>query len=71
LPAKSKVAKVEHHSALPWQQIAAFLVALQSQAGMGAIALRFTILTAIRTTEVIGTIWDEINLDEKVWIIQP
>jgi integrase len=69
LPAKSKVAKVEHHSALPWQEAAAFLVSLGAQAGMGAIALRFVILTACRTSEALGATWDEVSLDEKVWII--
>ena len=43
LPARSKVAKVEHLAALPWRQIGSFITALS------ALALRFAILTAART----------------------
>src|SRR5262249_1321769 len=32
-------------------------------------ALEFTILTAARTSETIGAIWDEIDLDTKLWIV--
>lgn len=69
LPAKSKVAKVIHHAALDYRQIAAFMTQLSVEAGVGVQALRFTILTAARTGEVIGADWREIDFDHKVWII--
>ncbi|MFY8144429.1 MAG: tyrosine-type recombinase/integrase [Caulobacter sp.] len=69
LPAKSKVAKVTHHAALDYRQIAAFMTQLSLEAGVGVQALRFTILTAARTGEVIGADWREIDFDNKVWII--
>ena len=69
LPARSKVSQVEHHSALPYAEIPAFLVALRDQEGVAARALEFTILTAARTGESIGATWDEVNLTDKVWII--
>ena len=46
-----------------------FYKALAGEAGIGALALRFAILTAARTGEVIGARWSEIDLDNKVWEI--
>jgi integrase len=57
LPARSKVAKVEHHSALPWREVGTFTAALAKEEGVSALALRFAILTAARTGEVIGARW--------------
>jgi integrase len=65
----SQVAKVEHHAALPFAQIGAFMVDLGKQAGMGARALEFVILTAARSGEVRGASWSEIDLDAAVWTI--
>jgi integrase len=69
LPAKSKVRRVEHHAALPYAEIAAFMAELRRQEGVGARGLEFAILTAARTGEVIGARWDEINLAERLWVI--
>jgi integrase len=69
LAKKSKVAKVEHHAALPWREIGAFMQALKAQKGVAALALRFTILTAARTGEVLEAGWCEINLEQRVWTI--
>ncbi len=69
LPAASKVAKVQHHAALPWRQMAAFMVDLGKQEGVAPLALRFAILTAARTGEAVGATWAEIDLTEKVWTI--
>jgi integrase len=59
----------EHHAALPYGEIAAFLAELRRQAGMAARALEFAILTAARTGEVIGARWEEFDLAEKLWTI--
>lgn len=69
LPAKSKVAKVEHHTALPFGEISAFMETLESQSGQAAKALEFTILTAARTSEVIEATWKEIDLEAAVWTV--
>lgn len=69
LPKPRKIAKVKHHAALPWQEVPAFMVELRKQAGLGARALEFTILTAARSGEVRGATWDEIDLDAKLWTI--
>ncbi|WP_080640117.1 phage integrase central domain-containing protein [Xanthomonas campestris] len=69
LAAPAQAKKVEHHAALPYAELPAFLSALQGQIGIGAQALRFAILTATRTGEVIGARWGEFDLHENVWTI--
>lgn len=69
LPAPSKVAKVEHHSALPWPEIGAFMAELRLQDGAAARALEFTILTAARTGESIGATWPEIDMAAAQWTV--
>jgi integrase len=69
LPARAKVRKIEHHAALPYDEVADFLRTLQLQDGVAARALEFAILTAARTGEVIGTVWGEMNVSERLWIV--
>jgi integrase len=71
LPARSKVHKVKHHPALPYNEMADFTSALQNQEGVAARALEFLILTAARTGEVISAPWDEVDLDGKLWVVAP
>lgn len=68
-PARSKVQKVEHHPALPYTQMGAFMALLKAQEGNGALAMQFTILTAGRTREVTEAQWKEFDLDAGVWTI--
>lgn len=70
LPARSRVRKVEHHAALPFNQMPAFLTALRARPGMAARALEFVALTAARTGEVLGARWGEIDLAAKVWTVR-
>jgi integrase len=69
LPKKSKVRRVEHHAALPYAEIAAFVAELRQRDGVAARALEFAILTAARTGEVIGAKWDELDLGERLWTV--
>jgi integrase len=69
LPMPRKVAPIEHHPALPYVEMAGFMVELRAQTGIAARALEFSILTAARSGEVLGARWDEINLAERVWIV--
>jgi integrase len=69
LPSKSRVAKVQHHPALPWQQLPEFMVELCKQDGIGALALRFVILTAARSGEVRGMSWSEVSIDQRIWLV--
>jgi integrase len=67
MPKPSKVQIVEHHPALPFDELAAFMELLQKQEGMGARALEFAILTAARSGTVRSAKWDEVDFDESVW----
>jgi integrase len=69
LPPVSKVRRVEHHAALPYGEVPAFLLALGAREGIAAVALRFLILTATRTSEALGARWAEIDLDVAIWMI--
>lgn len=69
LPARSKVQRVRHHPALPYSEIGHFMQDLRAQEGEAARALEFLILTAARTSEVIGATWDEIDLSGATWMI--
>jgi integrase len=69
LPARSKVRKVKHHSALPYTELPRFLASLREQQGTSARALEFTILTAARTNETIGARWLELDLSGKIWTV--
>ena len=69
LPARAKVRAVEHHAALPYAELPAFLVGLREQEGIAARSLEFLILTAARTGEVIGARSSEIDLLDKTWTV--
>ncbi len=64
-----RCAQVEHHAALPYAELPAFLASLREQEGIAARALEFLILTAARTGEVIGARWNEIDLLDKTWTV--
>jgi integrase len=69
LPKPAKVTKPVHHPAMPYADVPAFMAELTDRSCVSALALRFLILTACRTGEVIGARWDEIDLEAAVWTI--
>jgi integrase len=69
LPKRSNVRRVQHHPALPYVEIGEFMVELREERGVAARALEFAILTAARTSEVIGAHWGEINIAERLWTV--
>jgi integrase len=69
LPAKSQVAPVKNHSALPYSRLPEFMAKLRAKQGASARALEFTILTAARTGDTIGATWREIDKAEKTWTV--
>ena len=69
LPAKSKIAPVKHHAAMPYSDVPAFMQRLRAEQGMAARALEFTILTAGRTGEVLGARRSEIDRKARMWVI--
>ncbi len=58
-----------HHPSVAYQDVAAFMKALNKQPGIAARALEFTILTAARSGEVRGATWNEIDMDNRTWTI--
>lgn len=69
LPARGKVAKVEHHAALAYSELPAFMSLLRQQTGASALALEFAILTAGRTSEILNAVWREIDLAAALWVV--
>jgi integrase len=58
-------------ASLPWQQAPAFMEALQGMAGMAPIALRFVVLTALRSGEARAARWDWLSFDGTPALIVP
>ena len=69
LPAARKVTKRVHHAAAPYSEVPKIMAALRKKDYLSVYCLRFIILTAARSGEARGALWNEINLQEKVWII--
>lgn len=67
LPKPSKVAPVEHHKALPYKEMPAFISIIKEMDCVSSLALEFLILNANRTGEVLLALRDEIQDD--IWII--
>ncbi len=63
------VHEVEHQKAMSYADIPGFVATLQEEQGIAPRALEFTILTGLRTGDIIGATWEEIDLEAKVWTI--
>ena len=61
----------KHFRSLPWQEIPKALetIAATNASASAKLALRWTILTAARTSETLGATWDEIDLEGRVWTV--
>jgi integrase len=68
-PAKAQVAPVEHHPAMPYADVPAFMTRLRAKEGSSARALEFTILTAARTGDTIGATRKELNGRDSLWTV--
>jgi integrase len=69
LPPRSEVQPVKHLRAMDYQDVPGFMVELGRIGTMSAISLRFLILTAVRTSEVTGARWNEIDWHEQTWTV--
>ncbi|WP_229597955.1 tyrosine-type recombinase/integrase [Roseibium aggregatum] len=58
-----------HHSALPYQELPAFMAELREREAVSASALEFLILTASRSGEVRGAEWPEFDFKSNVWTV--
>jgi integrase len=63
--------KVKHMTALPREEVPAFLDKLENYDGQPetALALRLLVLTFVRTGELIGARWEEFDFDKAEWRI--
>jgi integrase len=68
LPARSRLTR-GHHKALAYDAVPAFVADMHKRQATAALALEFVILTATRTSEVLGATWTEVDLDKAVWTI--
>ena len=68
-PPPRKVATPENHASAPYSDVPRIMAALADKSHVSALALRFIILTAARSGEARGALWDEIDLDAATWTI--
>jgi integrase len=61
--------RVRHLPALPYRELAAFVMKLRAADTTAAKAMEFVVLTAARKGEVRFARWAEIDLDRRLWII--
>ena len=61
----------EHHAALPFTDVPDFIIKLRASdvTETARLAFEFLILTATRTSEVLGAKWCEIDIGSKTWTI--
>jgi integrase len=69
LPKMDKQDLVDHHKAMPYAQVPTMFSTIGANPSLSAKALLFCVLTASRTTEAREATWDEIDLDNQLWII--
>jgi integrase len=69
LPKRSKASK-SHHAAMDYRALPDFFKRLESERDSpSSKALRLTIMTACRTSEVLLAQWSEFDLEAKIWTI--
>ena len=60
---------VRHHSSLPYKELPSFYLDLEKRESSAVSAMRLAILTACRTSEILGARWNEINFELSLWTI--
>jgi integrase len=63
------VVKGEHHAAMPYAEVPAFVAKLRQEAGVPARCLELIILTGVRLDEAREATWAEVDFDNRVWTI--
>jgi len=69
LPSPAKVQKVQGQPAIALDDVSIWFKLLRMRDGMAARSLEFLTLTASRSGEIRGALWEEINLDKAIWTI--
>lgn len=68
LPARTRLSR-GHHKAMPYADVPDFMAKLRTRSATAALALEFTVLTAARSSEVLGATWGEVDAKAAVWTI--
>jgi integrase len=68
-PKRAAVRKIKHHPALPYNDLPEFMHMLTRTPSVGAILLRFLVLTVTRTSEARAAKWTEIDFEQELWLI--
>jgi integrase len=68
LPKRDALSK-ENHAAMPYTSVPEFFGKLAQEKSISAQALAFTILTAARSGETRGALWNEIDADGAIWTV--
>lgn len=69
LPAPAKLKAAENQPAIQLNDASRWFALLRGRDGIGGRALEFLALTACRSGEVRGALWEEIDLDKQLWIV--
>lgn len=69
LPQPSKIKQVNHQRALGFKDMPSFMSRLGQVEGVSARALAFLAVCAVRSGEVRGALWSEIDFEQKIWTI--
>jgi integrase len=67
LPALGTFQRVRHHKAVPYLEVPDVVKQLRTLESTSAKVLIWTILTAVRTSEALGTLREEIDEDARLW----
>jgi len=69
LPRQKRV--VQHHESLHFDHMPELIGKIRACSAKleSKLALEFLILTAARTIEVLGTKWDEVDFDKRLWVV--
>jgi integrase len=68
LPKRQRLTR-GHHAAMGYAEVPTFISDLRSRQATAALALEFAILTAARSGEVLGGLWNEFDFDRAVWTV--
>lgn len=69
LLANHKKSERRNHPALPWLQVSRFWSSIADENDTSTTALKLTILTALRTSEILNAHWSEFDLESGIWTV--
>lgn len=68
-PAVKKTQTVQHFNAIEYRALPPVLVKLKEQESMASLCILWIALTACRSNEARSMTWEEIDLDQRLWIV--